>query len=144
MMPHVREVFEAACEANVALRQEYQGKMLRLENELRMAEEKIAVLERDAATAISSREESQKDRDAVCDTLAALQQELEVAHVTNDQVTEELRAAANMGAQYENDLQHARTVSHRSTHLVTVSKYGHHSRKLNTYRSSSPTLTEAV
>ncbi|EPS93076.1 hypothetical protein FOMPIDRAFT_117771 [Fomitopsis schrenkii] len=104
---HVREVFEAACEANIALRQEHQREVKRLENDLRTAAEKVATLQREVSAATSSEKESQRERDAVYDTLAALQQELEAAHVAYDQAAEELRVAEDKGARIEEELRHA-------------------------------------
>ena len=134
---HVREVFEAACEANVALRQEHRRRLLRLEGELRTAEAKIAALQLEVATAVSSAKESQEERDTVCDTLAVLQQELEVAQAMHDQVTEEVRIATNKGAQIEEELRNARTVCRPPSRRVTRSSEAHFVRKLKISKCSS-------
>lgn len=141
---HVREVFEAACEANVALRQEHQREVKRLENDLRTAAEKVATLQREVSAATSSEKESQRERDAVYDTLAALQQELEAAHVAYDQAAEELRVAEDKGARIEEELRHAHSVRRRFLRLVIFSYGLHFSRRLVTYRSKSPTSTNIL
>lgn len=114
---HVREVFEAACEANVALRQEHERKTSQLEKELRTAEDKVATLQREATATVLNEDQLRNERDAVCDTLAALQQELEVAHALHDRATQDLRAAVDKGARDEEELKRAHVVRRQSAVL---------------------------
>lgn len=113
---NVREIFEAACEANASLRQEHQHEVAQLKADLKKVEEKAATLRAEVDAAIQSKEHAQKELVATCDTLAALQQELELSRITHERDEQEVRAAARRSVHLERELQAARTV--RSTTSV--------------------------
>ncbi|KAH9931495.1 uncharacterized protein B0H18DRAFT_989628 [Fomitopsis serialis] len=105
---NIREVIEAAFDANATLREDLEHRTRHLEQELRIALEKAANLQKQADAACESKADVQKEHEALCDTLAALQQELEVAYAAHDQTRQEAQTTLDKNVRLEQEIQRTR------------------------------------